>query len=401
MALKPKDGVVILEPIRVSGSAYTSGPYGPVEGYIATRSVTATKTDTPLIEIPQTVSVITQDRLQEQNVRTLNQALRYTPGVQSETNGFDSRINLLQFRGFRAGGNAIFRDGLQLLGAPFGQYSPAVYGAQRVEVLHGPSSALYGLGNPGGLVNFITKRPLAAPFHEVWLDIGNFNRFAGKFDFSGPIGGNKDVLYRLTGVIRDSDTQVDFVPSDRQYIAPALTWQPREDIKLTFLSHYQNDSTGSTHQGLPAAGTFKDNPHGKIPVSRFASEPGFDVYDKTVYSIGYLFEYQANEIWKFEQKARYNHLDLDFKTVYGRGLEDDQRTLKRNAFTASAQVDGFTLDNHAQAKFTTGPLAHTFLFGVSYQHHNFANALGNGEAPPIDIFNPVYERGSHFRTAAL
>lgn len=146
---------------------------------------------------------------------TLNQALRYTPGVQAESFGVDSRVDFLRFRGFSDNGHAVFRDGLQLRSAPFGQFRPEMYGAQRVEVLRGPSSALFGLGNPGGLVNVITKRPTAEPFGELELEVGNFDHFEGKFDLSGPVGGSESMLYRLTGLVRDSGTQVDLHPPGR------------------------------------------------------------------------------------------------------------------------------------------------------------------------------------------
>lgn len=382
------DGPVQLGPITVTGVA--ESPYGPVEGYVANRTTTGAKTDTPLIEIPQSISVITRDRMEAQDVSTLNDALRYTPGVQPESFGNDSRVDFLRFRGFNDSGNSVFQDGLQLRSSAFGQFRPELYGAQRVEVLRGPASVLYGKGDPGGLVNIITKRPTLEPFGELEFEVGNFDHLEGKFDVGGPFAGTQSLFYRLTGLARNSDTQVDFVEDDRVFIAPALTWQPREDTTFTIVSHYQDDETGSTNQFLPAEGTVRPNPNGSISTDTFTGEPGFDGFDREVYSIGYLFEHRASDTWTFRQNARYNHLDVDAEQVFGGGLQADLRTLNRFAFTALAETDGFTIDTHAQAKFVTGPLAHTLLFGVDYQHYDFDETQGFAFASPIDIFDPDF-----------
>ncbi len=159
-------------------------------GYVSLDATTATKTDTPLIETPQSISVITRERLAIQDVSTLSEALRYTPGIQGETFGHDSRVDFLRLRGFNDNGNAIFRDGLQLRNSGFGQFRTEIYGMERVDVLRGPSSFLYGQGNPGGIVNLISKRPTRSLFREVEFEVGNFNHYESKFDFSGPFDKN-------------------------------------------------------------------------------------------------------------------------------------------------------------------------------------------------------------------
>ncbi len=146
---------------------------------------------------------------------------------------------------------------------------------------------------------------------------------------------------------RSSDTQLDFVDNDRFFLAPAVTWQPWDSTSLTILSHIQNDQTGSTNQFLPVQGTVKNNPNGDIPTHRFTGEQDFDKFERTEYSVGYLFEHQFNERWLVRQKARYSHLDTDFDNVFGGGLEADLRTLNRSSFTALAETDGFTIDTHA------------------------------------------------------
>jgi iron complex outermembrane receptor protein len=382
------DGTVELDTIDVEGAG--ENPYGPVKGFVPNRSLAGTKTDTPIEEIPQSLSVITRDRMDQQDSDSLPDVFRYTPGVKGEVNGNDTRVDFIRFRGFNDDGNALFREGLALRSSGFGQFRPELYGVQRVEVLRGPASVLFGQGNPGGLVNLVTKRPQEDPFAEVQLELGNFEHREGKFDLGGPVPGSDKVFVRLTGLGRKSDTQVDFVDDDRVYIAPAVTVKPTPDTNLTILAHVQDDDTGSTNQFLPAQGTIQDNPNGSIDTDTFTGNPDFDDFKRTVYSLGYTFEHDFSDALKLRQNARYNKLEVDSEQVFGGGLQPDLRTLNRFAFTADAETEGATVDTNVQARLATGPAKHTLLFGVDYQVYDFAETQGFGLAPSLDIFDPTY-----------
>jgi iron complex outermembrane recepter protein len=380
-----------LKPITVEGQVETAT--SPVEGYVAGRSASATKTDTPLIETPQSISVITRERIEAQNVEDLGQALRYTPGIQGEPFGFEPRLTFLRIRGFDATTTSLFRDGLRLSNPRFAvSYGLEPYGAERIEVPRGPASVLYGQASPGGLVNYVSKRPTLVPFHEVELEVGNYDRHEGKFDLSGPIDADGTFSYRLTGLARESDTQVDFIADDRVFIAPAFTWRPSEDTALTLLARYQEDETRSS-QALPAAGTLFPNPNGEIPLDRFTGEPAIDRYDRTEYSVSSLFEHRFNETWTFRQHARYQASDLDDVSVFSNAVRADLRTVERARFDNFGELDEVALDNQAQLEFTTGPLAHSGLFGLDYRRADIRSLQAFGDAPPIDIFNPVYGAG--------
>jgi iron complex outermembrane receptor protein len=362
------------------------------QGYVVREGTTGTKTDAPLIEVPQGISVITRDRLDAQKANNVVEALRYTPGAQGEIFGFDTRRQWFRIRGFGQTTTGLFRDGLRLFMSPtsFMSWDYDTYGVERVEVLRGPASILYGQMGPGGLVNLVTKRPTATPFYEVEFQAGSFDRFQGAFDLGGPITKDGAVLYRLTGLARDSDTQVDFVEDDRLFIAPALTWRPTADTTLTILGHYHEDRTASALTFLPASGTVLANPHGRIPVDVFAGEPAFNKWDQAQWALGYLFEHRASDVWTFRQNARYSHIDTDYEQVFGVGLAADRRTLNRLAVVSNADADALTMDTQAQAKFPTGPLHHTVLFGVDYQRNVFDDRIGFGAAPSIDVFAPRY-----------
>jgi len=361
-------------------------------GYVSEEVTSATKIGAALTETPQSVSVITRDQLDARGVDRLSEALRYTSGVQGETFGFESRTFFLRFRGFDNTQSGLFRDGLQLRN-PTGRlgYDPEPYGAERIEAPKGPSSVLYGAGSPGGLVNFVSKRPTQEPFREVAFEPGSHNRVQAKIDLSGPVDEDGTVSYRLTSVIRDADTQVDNTPDDRYFVAPAVSWRPSEATSLTLLGRYQQDETRSS-QRLPISGTLESNPNGQIPVDRFLGDPSVGEYERSQWSISSHFRHAFNDAWSLDQKTRYYSIDVDDVSVFGnaQGLGSDQRMLSRSLFENFPDLKGLAADNQLQYDGATGLVGHTVLAGVDVQRVNLTEEQNFGGAPPIDIFNPTY-----------
>ena len=391
-------GAVDLDPISVEGRGVGGDATGPVGGYAAKRTATGSKTDTPLIEIPQTVNVIPAEQITAQGATSVSQALRYTAGVAGEQYGASSKFDsYTQIRGFKAD---FFLDGLAL---PDGDASTdwassaiEPYGLERVEVLKGPSSVLYGQSGPGGIVNMVSKRPTDEPLREIQLQTGSFDRLQGAFDFSGPIDDEGKFLYRLTGLARDSDTQVDFIRDNRQFIAPAFTWKPSEDTTLTLLGQYLRERGGQTgFNYLPTDGTLRSVPgYGKLPFSRYSGDPDFDRFDRDQASIGYAFDHRFNDTFSFHQNVRYTENDIFLRALNRSGelilVPGQEPTLNRRAFRIDAGAKTFTADNRAEAKFETGGFAHTMLFGLDYRHDKSQYDTGAGFAPPITIFDPEY-----------
>jgi iron complex outermembrane receptor protein len=384
-------GAIQLSPIQVEGQETQETPYGPDQGYVAHRSTTGSKTDTPIVETPQSISVVTRQQMEDQDPQRVSQALRYTAGVLPESLGNMTKLESTNIfsRGFPLDE---YQDGLKLLGGSWGVAEIEPYNLERIEVLRGPASVLYGQADPAGIVNLVSKRPSAQPFHEVELQGGSFDQIGGAFDFTGPIDKDGKFLYRLTGLGRTADTQVDFTKDQRLTISPALTWQPNEDTSLTFLMNYQYDPGGGFYNWLPAAGTVLHNPNGGISTSFNPGEPDFDEYRRDQYSIGYLFEHRFNDVWSVRQNFRYNHVDTTYDALLAFGLEPDQRTLDRYTWRDKEDIDAFTVDNQVQAKFSTGPLKHTFLLGLDYQRRDYNQKLGYDFAttPSIDVFDPNY-----------
>lgn len=382
------ENAISLDTINVQGE----NGWGPVNGLVAQKTVTGSKTDTPVIEVPQSISVVTADQIRQQGAQTVSEALRYTPGVDSEAFGYDARFNHLTIRGFQVD-KYQYVDGLKF---PAGNYAiPRIepYGLERVEVLRGPTSGLYGQNVPGGLINLISKRPSEETIREVQIGTGFPAQGQGAFDLSGAANAEKSVLYRLVGAGSFGDTQVDHTTDKRMFFAPSVTFKPTEDTKLTILSHVQRDNVeGWSGTFLPMQGTLLPNPNGRIPTSRFVGEPGYDHYMRDQNAIGYEFEHRFSDTLIFRSSARYADVNVDAPNVYPNGLEADLRTLDRDTLRFRDHVRNATTDNNITTKFDLGPTSHTVLAGLDYQWVRDRDRFDGsaGPTPPLEIFNPVY-----------
>lgn len=365
--------------------------WGHVDGYVATRSGTGTKTDTALIETPAAVSVVTQDQIQAQGAQSIAQAVRYTPGVRGEFAGADARTDAIYIRGFLADQ---YLDSLRLLNFAIFAY-PIIepFNLERVEVLHGPASILFGQSSPGGVVDMVSKRPTLEPYHEMFVSTGSYNRIQAGVDLSGPIDKNKEFLYRFTASGFDVGSQVDNTGYRRISIAPSLTWRPDNNTTLTVLGTYQRDPKAGFYNQLPPLGVGTITPYqGRtIPTSFYSGEPGFDKTDRTFGSIGYLFEHSFSNELTVRQNLRYMDVDTDFAVVSPNGGQTNPTNLTRGAFTTVENIRSLAVDNQAEAKFVTGPFQHTVLAGIDYRN-GFDRTVNGSLAvvPAINAFNPVY-----------
>jgi iron complex outermembrane receptor protein len=267
-------------------------PRGPINGYVADRSPTGTKTNTLLMETPQSISVVGRDQIRDQNPRNLAEALRYAPGVRSETFGADTRNDWFKIRGFDAQDAGLFLDGLQLQTFAFATWKFQPFGIERIDILRGPSAILYGGSGPGGLVNVISKTPPFTPLNYVEAGVNSYGNSYFSFDFGGPVatptGPSKELYYRLLGTVQGGETQTAFTPDNTYFIAPSVTYTPDNDTTLTILASATKNETRV--QGfLPYVGTVVDAPFGRIPTHLFASDPSVDYFRRQQEMIGYQF----------------------------------------------------------------------------------------------------------------
>ncbi|CAM3673165.1 TonB-dependent siderophore receptor [Halomonas sp. AOP12-C2-37] len=379
------DTSTTLPTLQVTESRIYEEATGPVQGIAATRSATGTKTDTPIIETPQSISVVSSEEFKNYGARNFTEALGYTAGI-SRFEGADRTTEGLRIRGFR--NTTTYRDGSKYQANVYdGQQE--LYGLERLEVLKGPSSILYGVAAPGGILNAVSKRPTSTPLREVNIEAGSFDRRQISADFSDSLDEDGVLSYRITMLHRDSDSFVDHVPDDRTYIAPALKWQPSETTSLTLLSEYQRDETAYVY-GLPTSGTILSNPNGDIPRERFAGEPDFDEYDNERYSIGYLLEHDFSNSLHLSHSLRTFRSERDFPQI-GLGQSNDQRVYMRTALDRHDDSRALTSDTSLQYNWDMGDTANTSLIGIDYhrQRHDVSRHF-RASAPPLDVFDPIY-----------
>lgn len=387
-ALADDDG-----PTRVSELIVTGQP-GEVS--------VATKTDTPLLETPQAVSVITEDVFQARGANSIQDVLLYSAGVRSDAYGADGRVDSYFVRGTTP---AQYLDGMRSTYAFYDTAKVDPYALSQVEIMRGPSSVLYGQGSIGGIVNLTSKRPEFARRGEIIASLGSFERKQIQGDITGPLNTSGTLAYRLTGLYRDAETQVDHIGDDRFFIAPSITWAPNADTDLTLLIHHQEDRTGSTTQFLPHQGTILPNPNGTLPSNTFISEPDVELYRAIQSNVSLFARHRFNPVFEYRLSARASWSDVNYQTMYPNlygsprnpwvqpgqpGYTGPQRNITRIISYSYPESRAYSLDNQFQADFRTGGLEHTLLFGVDAQQYRQFLQSGNAVTSAIDFFNPTY-----------
>lgn len=378
------DGTLDLSQIDISASGQQSA-FGPVSGYVATAAGTATKTDTPIIETPQSISVVTRDQITDIHAQSLRDVLGYTAGVIA-TEADDRLTDTFVLRGFQISGST-FRDGMRYMSNIYdGTQEP--YGMERVEVLRGASSVLFGQAAPGGIINVVSKLPTREELHEIKAETGSNDRHQLATDHGGAL--TDTLSYRFTALQRRSDTTTDHVPDDRTYIAPSLTWQPDDATSLTLLASYQKSRTAYVY-GLPAEGTVLPNPNGHISRHTFTGEPGYDKSVITAWDIGYRFEHAFNDDLKVRQNLRYFESENDMPSVWLDSFIDPQMTtVARGAQDRVDDSRNFVVDTQLEARFHHQRVEQTVLAGVDYGDRHLQTDRYDYDLTPLNVFNPVY-----------
>lgn len=359
----------------------------PTRGYVSHYSTAATKTDTPAIETPQSVSTVGRAEMDDRNVKTVAEAVRYTAGVTVDSYGVDPRgFDTVKIRGFDSVTTGSFRDGLRMDGNFFGLYTTEAYGIERVDMMRGPSGALYGQAEAGGVIDRTTKRPRADMTQELRLEGGSWEHKQGAFDIGGAITEDETLLFRLTGLARHTHTEFDYndgTPQEnrRLFIAPALTWAPDDDTSITVLADYMDD------QRPTVFGTLANE---ETRTSIVAGEPDFDKFDQQQFAIGYDARHRFDDMWEFRQKARYTYVDVEYQGVSAESFDPDTGTITRTVWSAPDTVHQGVIDNQLEARFEAGPTFHVALFGLDYSHSVDTFSYHYGAVDPLDANNIVY-----------
>ncbi|UPG89634.1 TonB-dependent siderophore receptor [Luteibacter aegosomaticola] len=373
--------------------------YGSYEsGYAASTSRAGTKTDASLLETPEAISVVTRSQMDAQGVQNVPQALRYAPGILTAQRGFSQDgggQEEMYVRGFLVDQ---YLDGLRLPSRSVASYGASAvdpYALERVELVHGPASVLYGQSSPGGLVNLVSKTPTDTPLHEVGIQTGSYARKQLQFDMSDALSDSVD--YRLVGLGRSSNTQVDHVQDKRVLLAPSVRWRATDATVLTVVAGYQHDPDAGYYNTLPYVGTGKPAPFGRISSHLDPGDPDFDEHRRTQYWLGYRLEHAFNDSWKFVQSARYMDNRDTLQSVFANGWawndgSLDNHTLGRYALAMHEATRTLTADNQLQGHFDTGSATHEVLVGVDYQRTLYRQGYGYNwfGVPGLDVLAPAY-----------
>ena len=360
---------------------------------------TATKTDTPIIETPQPITVIDDELYLAQGAVSISDTLNYVAGVTANPYGPDSRVDGAFVRGINA---LQFRDGMRDIYSYYASIRADPYNFDQVELVRGPASVLFGQGALGGIVNLVSKRPEFTAGGEVSLRYGSFDRKEALVDVTGPLGDT--VAARLVARVRDADTQTDYVPDDRVMVSPSITFKPSPDTDFTIIGLYQEDDGGSTSQFLPLVGTILPNPNGRLPNDLFIGKPGWDRYDGRLLQGTALFEHRFGDTARLNLKARYIDSDLTYLTHYPDNysnpanpyLDADQRLIGLYVDGSVARMEIFSTDNNVQFDFNTGSgVEHTLLAGIDYSF-NSVRKTGGFAYEVFDIYDIDYDALSDY-----
>ncbi|MCB5303634.1 TonB-dependent siderophore receptor [Yersinia bercovieri] len=348
----------------------------PTLGYTAKTTKGATKTDQPLILTAQAVSVITRQQMDDQNVATVNQALNYTPGVFTNFSGGATRYDTIALRGFHGGDvNNTFLDGLRLLsdGGSYNVLQVDPWFLERIDVIKGPSSALYGQSIPGGVVMMTSKRPQFTSEGHFRLIGGNNNTQSAAFDYTDAI--SEHWAFRLTGITRNSDTMYDHQREERYAIAPSLLWQPDENTSLLLRANLQKDPSGGSHSSVPADGSIYGQ---KLSRGFFDGESDRNVFKRWQQIYSSEFSHKFDDVWSFRQNASYTHSNTQLEQVYQGGWNSDRTLMNRYYSGEDSSLNAFAVDNQLEADFATAAVGHKVMLGFDFQ--KFSNNLRSDSA---------------------
>lgn len=354
-----------------------------------------TKTETPLIEVPQPLTVIPDDVYLAQGAINIADTVRYAAGVNSDAYGRDTRVDSFTIRGVNA---LQFRDGMRDIFSYYASIASDPYNFSRVEVVRGPASVLFGQGSIGGIVNLVSKTPLFTNSADLNLVYGSYDRKEVLADVNGVAGDT--LAARIVARVRDADTYVDHVPDDRMMIAPSVTWRPGSATDVTLLGLYQDDHTGSTANFLPIVGTLRDNPgNPRLPRYLFVGKPGYDRYDGRLLQGSGIVTHRFTDDLKLSLKARYIDSDVDYFTHYPNSYSNptnpyaagsNGRRIGLYAGSSVARLNVFSTDNNVQWRFHTGPaVEHTLLAGVDYSWNQVRKSDNYGYQV-IDLYDIDY-----------
>ncbi|WP_186176288.1 TonB-dependent siderophore receptor [Vibrio jasicida] len=393
---------------------------GPDFSYLGAKSRTATKMDLAINETPRAVSVVTREQMDDRASISVSDALQYTPSIQTNYFGEDNKQDWFIIRGFKQANSGLYQDGTRLYSSGFYSWQIDPFALERVEVLRGAASVLYGQNPPGGVINLVSKRPqFDGGSGQVSLEYGSEDRKQISLDVNSEV--NEKLAVRVQGLARKNGTRVDGVEAERFLIAPSLTYKFTDMSEITLLTSYQKDDSDPYLQFLPVEGTLKPNKNGKISDSLAIGNTDWETFEREQLSLGYEFSHRFNDTTSFVQSTRYSQMEVNLRQMYsyvyaadvpglGPLLDplNERKSILRAATTEEGSSDAFNIDNRLIHNMKWGSVEHNLMVGIDYQMvsidgKDFASdpLVADGDSilttpigmlpdPRFDVFNPSY-----------
>ncbi len=356
------------------------------DDYFIPDATTATLTDTPIRDVPQSIQVIPEQVIRDQQLLDLGDALRNVSGVQQTS--ADPRGQRFQIRGFSDA--TVLKDGYrQTFGRDGNIGFPDLGNLERIEVLKGPASILFGVVEPGGVINLVTKKPLPEPFYEAKLQVGNRGLIRPSLDISQPLdaeGENKwfsrvNVSYETQDSFRNFNQNI-----NRFFISPVITREGERTsfrFNLEYLDDKRPNDFGLTALGEGVADIPRETNLGELE----------DFAEVSQLRLGYNFEYRFSDTWKIRQSFNYISYDSYFEGAFSGALNENTGILSRNFLSLYQPSQTYEVRLDTVGKFNTGAVEHQLLAGIDFYKREDLNNIvrRNFSTPtPIDIFNPIY-----------
>ncbi|CAG8999846.1 MAG: Ferrichrome outer membrane transporter/phage receptor [Candidatus Celerinatantimonas neptuna] len=363
----------------------------PVQVYGNTYRSTGTKSDLGPMEAPMSYEVYDTDYLKQHQVDSINEALRYVPGITTENRSTATLFDQYTIRGFVSYNN--YYNGLPLQYIHNWNLYPQVdaFATQSVEVLKGPTSSLYGSAPPGGMINQIGKQPERYEHTQVQLSTGNNDLQELGIDHNGVINDHFD--YRIVALGRKQHAQMKTTKEERKLFAPSATWRITPKTTLNLNLYYQDDPKLVPSTPLPSAGTVYSTSWGKLASDAYAGDKNWNNAARRVTMLGYKINHRFNDRVKFLQNFRYTKGSLLQRNTYTLSISGP--VLNRSAYETDEKMNGYVVDNQLAWNTFIGSTEHKLLFGLDYQRLQssvtYQDTFGAG-TPTIDLSDPDYDQ---------
>lgn len=378
----PTSGAAVLPTVTVTAKTDygISEPYS--KEYAATHSGTATKTETPILETPMSVQVVPQAVLKDQQVVRIEDALKNVSGVRNDSSyGSANTYDSFMVRGFTLN-SGMYRNGLRL-----SEQSFEMANLDRIEVLKGPASALYGRTEAGGLVNMATKRPLEEAYYSLGQQFGSYDFYRTTLDATGPVTADGSLLYRLNMAYQDAQSYRDYTPKERIFIAPSILWRPNDRDELFINFEYRNDTFHSDN-GIPPL----NGRPAPVPITWSVNDGNAPKDRLETYTVGMEASRKLNDSWKITNRFMFNQANYNWNTLWQSGVIPDTTLVGRSwVIVGPGQTDTYATNLDLTGHFDTFGVKHELLLGYDYykrERYDYDNYWSSLDIPPQDLFNP-------------